>query len=55
MLCFNKGNIAHSLVAYGVLLTEMRLKWYFECHFQKLYKRDKVFCTNNKVEGPNSW
>ena len=53
-LCFVliRGILPTVLVAYGVLLTRMRLKRYFGCSFLKtLCKRDKVSCTNNEVEG----
>ena len=46
-LCFVliRGILPTVLVAYGVLLTGMRLKR------DKVYKRDKVFCTNDELEG----
>ena len=53
-LCFVllRGILPTVLVAYGVLLTGMRLKRYFGCSFLKTFhKRDKVFCANDEVEG----
>ena len=50
MLCLNNGNAA-VLVTYDVRFIRTRLKRYFGSSFLKtLYKRDKVFCTNDEVE-----
>ena len=51
-LCFVliRGILLSVLVAYGVHLTGMRWKGILDVHFWKLYKRDKVICTNDEVQ-----
>ena len=39
------------LIAYGVLLTGMRLKRYFGCLVLEIFERGKALCTNNGVKG----
>ena len=45
------GMFSAFLVWYNVGLTGIKLKDIEDVHYLRLYKKDKVFCTNDEPEG----